>query len=143
MVCSVVSPVRSPGDTATVQQEAFSELLKLVAMSPVYQQQVSLKQLIQLSPIPHRRSVLDAVAQAEQEHAQARARAQALQAAHLQARTQEAQAGALERAAGGQAKMIDALTYAHASQADHVARGLESGIAVQQAGQAQSDATGP
>jgi uncharacterized membrane protein YqiK len=105
-------------DTATVQLEAFNEILKLVGMSPVYQQQVSLKQLIQLSPIPHRRSILDAVAHAEQEQVQANAQAQALEAQHLLAKTHQAQAGALEHAASGQAKMIDALTYAHSVHAD-------------------------
>jgi hypothetical protein len=105
-------------DTATVQLEAFNEILKLVGMSPVYQQQVSLKQLIQLSPIPHRRSILDAVAHAEEEQVQANAQAQALEAQHLLAKTHQAQAGALEHAASGQAKMIDALTYAHSVHAD-------------------------
>ena len=99
-------------DSATVQQEAFGEILKLVGMSPIYQQQVSLKQLIQLSPIPHKRSVLDAVAAGEEAAARNNAQASALQAAHLQAKTHQAQAGALEHAASGQAKLIDALTYA-------------------------------
>ncbi len=58
-------------DTGTIQQEAFTELMQLVGMSPVYQQQISLKQLIQLSPIPHKRSVLDSLAQAEQAQQQA------------------------------------------------------------------------
>jgi hypothetical protein len=99
-------------DTATVQQEAFNEILRLVAMSPLYQQQISLEQLIQLSPIPHKRSVLDAVDRAARAHAEQNAQAQSLQAQHLVARTHEAQAGALEHAASGQAKLVDALAHA-------------------------------
>ncbi len=121
-------------DMGTVQQEAFNELMKLVAMSPVYQQQVPLATLVQLSPIPHKRSLLDVLKQnAAQQQAQ-QAQQQALAAQHLQAKTHEAQAGALENAASGQAKMINALTYNHEVHADHAAAGFEAGV-----NQAQSE----
>jgi hypothetical protein len=105
-------------DTGTVQAEAFSELLKLVAMSPLYQQQVSLKQLIELSPIPHKRSVLDAISEAQQAQEQRAAAAEQLSQAHAVAAIHKTQAGALKEAATGQASLIDALAYAHGAHAD-------------------------
>jgi hypothetical protein len=108
-------------DTGTVQAEAFSELLKLVAMSPAYQQQVSLKQLIQLSPIPHKRSVLDAIAEAQQAQEQKAAAADQLSQAHAVAAIHEKQSAALKNTASGQADMIDALAYAHGVHADRAA----------------------
>ncbi|MGI9170757.1 MAG: hypothetical protein ACR2FH_11400, partial [Caulobacteraceae bacterium] len=43
--------IESQADTGTLQQEAFNEIMQLVGASPIYQQQISLKQLIQLSPV--------------------------------------------------------------------------------------------
>ncbi len=97
-------------EIGTVQQEAFNELMKLVAMSPVYQQQAPLALLIQLSPIPHKRALLDAIKANAAQQQQNAAAQQALTAQHVQAKTHEAQASALDHAASGQAKMINALT---------------------------------
>jgi len=123
-------------DIGTILQEAFNELLDLVKMSPVYQQQVTLKQLIMLSPIPHKRSVIDAIDQAgQQQQAQAAQKDQIAQAgaqahiADMQASAQEKTARAGAHTAGAFAKVANALTEAHSMHADHAVVGLEAGIA--------------
>jgi hypothetical protein len=114
--------------SATVQQEAFEEIIHLVGMSPVYQQQISLKQLIQLSPIPHKRSVLDAIDQASQQQQADQAEQKALGQQHAQAKIAETQARTGLHAATGFAKSLDALTYAHQAHADSATAGLEAGL---------------
>ena len=122
-------------DTGTVQQEAFNELMQLVAASPLYQQQVPLSTLIQLSPIPHKRSVLDVIKQASDQQAQSAAQAQQLATAtaaaklqEIQAKTAELQAKPALHAATGFAKASDALTYAHVAHSDSAVAGLEKGL---------------
>lgn len=105
-------------DTATVQQEAFNEILRLVAMSPAYQQQVSLKQLIQLSPMPHKRSVLDALDQAAQAQTRAGAQQQQIAAAkvgEIEAKAAEAEARAGLHHATAFAHVVGAVTQARDS----------------------------
>jgi hypothetical protein len=130
-------------DIGTVQQEAFNELMRLVASSPAYQQQIPLSTLIQLSPIPHRRSILDQIKQAADTQAEAAAErdqiGQAMAKAKLgevQARTAELQAKAPLHGATGFARSLDALTYAHASHADRTAEALQAGVAHEQQRQA-------
>jgi hypothetical protein len=133
-------------DTGTIQQEAFTELMRLVSASPIYQQQISLKQLIQLSPVPHKRSVLESIDQAAQQQqaiqqAQQQLAMQGAQAKveHVQAQVGETQARTQLHGATGFAKALDSLTYSHAAGADHIAAGLEKGIdAGQQQQQAQA-----
>jgi hypothetical protein len=103
--------------------------------NPAWQQQIPLTAMIELSSIPHKRSVLDAIKQAQQQAQQASAQAQQLQAQHAQAKIDETRASALQKTAQGQASMINALTEAHAMHADHAAAGFEAGI-----GQAQHEA---
>jgi hypothetical protein len=111
-----------------VQQEAFTEVLQLVSSSPIYQQQISLKQLLLLSPIPHKRSVIDAIDQASQQQQAQQAQAQQLQQAGAEAKIAETHAKAQSHVASGFAKVTDALTYAHQAHADHIAQGVEKGI---------------
>jgi hypothetical protein len=118
-------------DTGTVAQEQFNEVVRLVGMSPLYQQQISVVQLLQLSTIPHKRSLIDAIKQGQEEGQEKAAAAQQLQAAHAVAKIHETQASALEHAASGQAKMINALSEAHAVHADHAAAGFEAGVSAQ------------
>ena len=114
-------------DTGTVQQEAFVELLQLVGSSPIYQQQAPLATLIQLSPIPRKRAVLDAIRQAaEAQSASAQQREQATQAAEA-AKIAELAARAQLHGATGFAKTLDSLTYAHDTHADIAARAVEAG----------------
>ncbi len=127
--------IEATNDVANIASEQFSELLTLVKMSPVYQQQAPLSMLIQLSTIPHKRGILDQLKQASDQQAQAQAQqqqiAQAAEAAkigEIQARTQLHGAKAQESGAAGFAKVTDALTYAHATHADHIAAGLEAGV---------------
>jgi len=115
-------------DTGTIQQEAFNELMHLVGSSPAYQQQIPLSTLIQLSPIPHKRSVLDSIKAAADQQAQDKARQQALAQAHARAQLDNVQADTQQKQAAGFAKATDALTYAHSAHADSVARGMEAGI---------------
>ncbi len=131
-------------DTGTIAQEAFTEIMQLVSASPVYQQQISLVQLIQLSPIPHKRAILDQIKQAaeaqQQQQAQAQAMAQQAEQAkvgEIQARTQLHGAKAEEAGATGFAKSLNALTEAHIMHNDHAAGALEAGLnSVQQPVQA-------
>ncbi len=125
--------IDSQPDTATVQQEAFTELIHLVGMSPVYQQQISLKQLIQLSPIPHKRSLLDAIDQASQQQEQVQQQATALKIGEAQAKIGLHHASAF-------AKTADALGFMHQVHADHAVAGLEAGLAHEQGTQTQAAA---
>jgi hypothetical protein len=125
-------------DVGNLQAEAFSEILDLVKMSPVYQQQVSLKDLILLSPIPHKRSVIDAIDQASQAQQRARAQAQQIGQAHAVAQIDKTRSETARNTAEGTAKMLDALSEAHAVHAEHAAAGFEAGQ--QQARNAQAQA---
>ena len=103
-------------------------------MSPVYQQQIPLTTLIQLSPIRtsaacSTSSMSNAAQQQETDAAQ-----QALTAQHVQAKTHEKRASALDHAASGQAKMINALCEA---QSVHAKAGFEAGVGLAQAAQQQ------
>ena len=116
-------------DTGTIQQEAFIELLQLVGSSPIYQQQAPLSTLIQLSPIPHKRAVLDAIKQAGESQARAALQQQQVAQAAEAAKIAEISARAQLHGATGFAKTLDSLTYAHETHADIAARGLEAGVA--------------
>ena len=116
-------------DTGTIQQEAFIELLQLVGSSPIYQQQAPLSTLIQLSPIPHKRAVLDAIKQAGESQARAALQQPQVAQAAEAAKIAEISARAQLHGATGFAKTLDSLTYAHETHADIAARGLEAGVA--------------
>ena len=116
-------------DTGTIQQEAFIELLQLVGSSPIYQQQAPLSTLIQLSPIPHKRAVLDAIKQAGETQARAALEQRQVAQAAEAAKIAEISARAQLHGATGFAKTLDSLTYAHETHADIAARGLEAGVA--------------
>ncbi len=116
-------------DVGTIAQEQFNEIVRLVGASPIYQQQVSITQLIALSTLPHKRSLIDQIQKAEEAGEARAAQAQQLQAAHLTARTHEAGAAAIDHIASGQARVMNALTEAHAMHADQAAAGFEAGAA--------------
>jgi hypothetical protein len=120
--------IESTTDVANIASEQFSELIELVKMSPVYQQQAPLSMLIQLSTIPHKRAILDQIKQAAAQQQQHAAQQQQLALAHAQADLENKQADTQLKGAAGFAKASDALTYAHATHSDGVARGLEAGI---------------
>ncbi|MGI8839963.1 MAG: hypothetical protein ACR2F8_04130 [Caulobacteraceae bacterium] len=125
-------------DTGTIQQEAFSEIMALVGSSPIYQQQISLSTLIQLSPIPHKRSVLDVVKQAADQQQQAAAQHQQIAQAAETAKIGETQARTALHGAAGFSKTLNALSEAHAVHNDHAAAGLEKGIESAQGEQAEA-----
>jgi hypothetical protein len=129
-------------DVGNLQSEAFSEILELVKMSPVYQQQITLKQLILLSPIPHKRSVIDAIDQASQAQQQAQAQQQQIGAAHAAAQIDKTRSEAARNTAEGTARMLNALSEAHAVHADHAAAGFEAGVG-QAGGEEAAAQTGP
>jgi hypothetical protein len=129
--------IDSMPDVGTIQQEAFTEIMHLVGMSPIYQQQITLKQLLQLSPIPHKRAVLDAIDQASQQQQQDQAQAKAVAQAAAQAKIDETQAKAGLHQASGFAHVTNALTEAHLAHADHIAGAVEKGIDSVQQQQAQ------
>ena len=116
-------------DTGTIQQEAFIELLQLVGSSPIYQEQAPLTTLIQLSPIPHKRAVLDAIKKAGESHAISARQHEAVAQAAEAAKIGEMAARAQLHGATGFAKTLDSLTYAHQAHAEIAARGLEAGVA--------------
>jgi hypothetical protein len=107
-------------DVGTIAQEQFNEIVRLVGLSPAYQSQVSLVDLIGLSTLPHKRSLLDRIGTAEADGKARAAAAEGLQAQHLEARTHEAQAAALEHAASGQAKLLAAERGAQVDAAENV-----------------------
>lgn len=115
-------------DVGTIQQEAFNELMRLVGMSGIYQQQISLRQLIQLSPIPHKRAVLDSLAQAEAAQAKARAAQEAAGQQMAAAKIQEVNARAALHHASGFAHALNAVSEAHAVRGDVAIAGLERGL---------------
>ena len=114
-------------DTGTIQQEAFNELLQLVGSSPIYQQQAPLSILIQLSPIPHKRALLDAIKLAGEAQAQAAQQQRQVADAAQTAKIAEMAARAQLHGATGFAKTLDSLTYAHETHAEVAARGVEAG----------------
>jgi hypothetical protein len=118
-------------DTGTIQQEAFLELLQLVGSSPIYQQQAPLAMLIQLSPIPHKRAVLDAIKEAGSVQQEALRKQQQIAQAAEAARISEISARAELHGATGFAKTLDSLTYAHGTHAGLAARGVEAGASLE------------
>ena len=116
-------------DTGTIQQEAFIELLQLVGSSPIYQQQAPLSMLIELSPIPHKRCVLDAIKQVSEAQRKAADQQQQVSDAAEAAKIAEIAARTQLHGATGFAKTLDSLTYAHQANADISARGFEAGAA--------------
>jgi hypothetical protein len=125
-------------DVGNLQAEAFSEILDLVKLSPVYQQQVSLKQLILLSPIQHKRSVIDTIDEASQAQQAAEAQKQQLGQAHAVAQIEKTKSETQRNTAEGTAKMLNALSEAHAVHAEHAAAGFEAGVGQANADQAQA-----
>jgi hypothetical protein len=115
-------------DTGTIQQEAFTELMQLVGASPIYQQQVPLTTLLQLSPIPHKRSVLDTIKRGAQAQAQVAERQQQIAQASATAKIDETHSRSALNAATGFAHTLNALAEAHSTHADHAAQGLEKGM---------------
>ncbi|MGH7022777.1 MAG: hypothetical protein ACREEB_04200 [Caulobacteraceae bacterium] len=115
-------------DTGTVAQEQFSELMAMVGSNPQWQTQIPLTAMIQLSQIPHKRSVLDVIKQAQEAAQEANAQAQQLQQAHAVAKIHETQASALQKTAQGQASVLNALTEAQAMHAEHAGAGFEAGV---------------
>lgn len=114
-------------DTGTVAQEQFTDLVKLIGINPIYAQQMPLNELIRLSTIPHKRGVLDQIKQAAQEAQAGAAKQQELAMAAGAAKIAETQAKAGLHTASGQAKMIDAVAYTHASGSDHIVAGFQAG----------------
>jgi hypothetical protein len=127
-------------DIGNLQSEAFSEIVDLVKMSPVYQQQITLKQLILLSPIPHKRSVIDAIDQASQAQQQQQAMQAQIGQAHAVAQIDKTRSEAQRNTAEGTARMLNALSEAHAVHAEHAAAGFEAGMSQAQSDQAQAAA---
>jgi hypothetical protein len=124
-------------DVGNLQAEAFSEILDLVKMSPVYQQQMSLKDLILLSPIAHKRAVIDALDQAAQSQQQAAAVRDQIGMAHAAAQIELTKAKTEESGAAGTAKMLNALSEAHAAHAGQAAAGFEAGVGAARGEQGQ------
>lgn len=58
-------------ETANLMQEMLQDLIKLVAASPTYAEQVPFEMFIELSPLPRKRMVLDMIKQYKAQQAQA------------------------------------------------------------------------
>jgi hypothetical protein len=128
--------VEAQSDIGNIAAEQFSDILNLVKLSPVYQQQAPLSMLIQLSTIPHKRSILDQIKQAAAQQQAATAQQQALALQHAQAQVAKTQSEAQANQATGFARSLDALTYAHTAHAETTAAGLEAGLSHEQQQQA-------
>lgn len=121
--------IDTQADTGTIAQEQFMELVRLIGINPLYAQQMPLKVLLQLSTIPHKRALLDVIGKAAEEAQAAQARQAEMAQANAAAAIQETAAKAALHDATGKAKIIDAVTYAHATGAEHVVAGFEAGQA--------------
>jgi hypothetical protein len=128
-------------DVGNLMAEAFQQIVDLVKLSPGYQQQITLKELIQLSPIQHKRAILDMIDQRAQQQAAQGAQVQQLQAAHAQAQVDKTRSETSRNEADGTAHMLNALSEAHAVHNDAAAAGLEAQLKLANAQQAQA-ATG-
>jgi hypothetical protein len=125
-------------DLGNLQTEQFQQIVELVKISPVYQQQITLKQLIILSQIPHKRAVLDEIDQASQAQQAAQAQQQQIGQAHAVAQIDKTRSETQRNTAEGTAKMLNALSEAHAVHAEHAAAGFEAGASQANAEQAQA-----
>jgi hypothetical protein len=125
-------------DVGSLQAEAFSEIINLVKLSPVYQQQVNLATLIQLSPIQHKRQVLDQIKEASAGQQADQAQQKQIAAQHALAQIAKTQSEAQHNTAAGTATMLNALSEAHAVHNDHAAAGFQAGIAQARHDQAQA-----
>jgi hypothetical protein len=110
--------VDSQPDIGTIQQEQFLELMRMVGSNPAWREQLPLHMAIQLSTIPHKRSVLDALRQAAEEQAGQAAQAQQVEGQAAAAKIAETRARTGLHGATGFAKTLDAITYAHATHAE-------------------------
>jgi hypothetical protein len=86
--------LESMPDTANIQAEQFQDLMQLVGASPIYQQQVPMELLIELSAVPHKRQILDRLKKYREEGQQAQAAAQQVEAAKTEAETNKLNADA-------------------------------------------------
>ena len=132
--------IDAQADTGTIQQEQFDTIMQMVQSNPNWQQQMTLAEAIQLSTIPHKSAVLDAMkqradAQAQAQQAQQQLAMQGAQAkvAHVTAQVGETVARTGLHKATAFSKTLDSLAFAHQAGADHTARGLEAGLASSQA----------
>jgi hypothetical protein len=105
--------IEAQPDLGVLAQEQFSDLMGLIGRNPAWQAQVPIDVMIQLSSIPHKRSVLDMIAAARAGTDARTAQAEALQAQHLAARTGELEARAGMHQAAGFAHALNAVTEAH------------------------------
>jgi hypothetical protein len=128
-------------DVGNLMAEAFQQIVDLVKLSPGFQQQITLKELIQLSPIQHKRAILDMIDQRAQQQAAQGAQVQQLQAAHAQAQVDKTKSETSRNEAEGTAHMLNALSEAHAVHNDGAAAALEAQLKLANAQQAQA-ATG-
>jgi hypothetical protein len=127
-------------DVGNLASEAFQQIVDLVKLSPVYQQQVTLKELIQLSPIQHKRSILDVIDQASQQQQAENSAATQLKMAHAAAQIDKTKSETVRNQADGTAKMVNALSEAHAVHADRQAAGFTAGVSQANSEQAQAQA---
>jgi hypothetical protein len=134
--------IDSTPDVGSIAAEQFSDLMRMLSQNPYWQQQVPFTVALGLSTIPHKRGLIDQIKAAQDEAAQQKAAADALQAQHVVAKTHEAVAGALKNVATGKAAEMNALTYAHEVHADHVAAGFEAGVDQAHGEQEQEQAQG-
>jgi hypothetical protein len=125
-------------DIGNIAAEQFSQIIDLVKLSPIYQQQAPLPLLIQLSTMPHKRSLLDQIKQAADQQAQKQAQAEQLAQAHAQADLEVKASVAQKNAQMGTASVMNALSESHAVHADHATSSFQAGLAQAQHEQAQA-----
>jgi len=121
----------------SLQAEAFQDIVDLVKISPIYQQQITVADLIQLSPIQHKRAILDLIKQNAASQNQQQAVSQQLQFANTQATIEESRAKAGLHTASAFAHALNALSAAHETHSERAAVGLEAGLAHAQNSDAQ------
>src|SRR5262249_23946052 len=81
-------------DQGTIAQEQFAEVMRLAGANPAWAQQLTLLDAIELSSIPHKRSLVDRLKQRQEEAQQAAAAAAQKMAEKADAEIEETRASA-------------------------------------------------
>jgi hypothetical protein len=99
-------------ETANIMQEMVADLIKLVAASPTYAEQIPFEMFVELSPLPRKRQILDMIKQSKEQQAQQKAQIEAIQTqgaiAKLKAEIDEIKAKTFNLISTGQAALIKA-----------------------------------
>lgn len=135
-------------DTASLQQEVWQELTRLLAAAPQYAQQVPFKLAIELSPLPRKKQLLDMLDAAQQQNQGQIQAAEQLKASQAMAEQLKTESEAFKNFAMGKGEMVTAIAAAVAAhmqidQATAAEQALQAGLPVPQGMPGAAGATPP